>query len=202
MTNTDTIEQEKQTENQEQQEFQNQQDTQSQQETQQPETEQTSKKEKKKKCFKHDDSEQKIQELGEKLAELNDKYVRTYSEYENYRKRTQAEKAELILNGGKDVLKAILPVVDDLERALQAMTDENAKEGVTMIYNKLMNTLQQKGVKPIEAKGTKFDDNLHEAVTQFPAADESQKNMVIDVVEKGYFLNDKVLRYAKVVVAI
>lgn len=202
MTNTDTIEQEKQTENQEQQEFQNQQDTQSQQETQQPETEQTSKKEKKKKCFKHDDSEQKIQELGEKLAELNDKYVRTYSEYENYRKRTQAEKAELILNGGKDVLKAILPVVDDLERALQAMTDENAKEGVTMIYNKLMNTLQQKGVKPIEAKGTKFDDNLHEAVTQFPAADESQKNMVIDVIEKGYFLNDKVLRYAKVVVAI
>ena len=202
MTNTDTIEQEKQTENQEQQEFQNQQDTQSQQETQQPETEQTSKKEKKKKCFKHDDSEQKIQELGEKLAELNDKYVRTYSEYENYRKRTQTEKAELILNGGKDVLKAILPVVDDLERALQAMTDENAKEGVTMIYNKLMNTLQQKGVKPIEAKGTKFDDNLHEAVTQFPAADESQKNMVIDVVEKGYFLNDKVLRYAKVVVAI
>lgn len=202
MTNTDTIEQEKQTENQEQQEFQNQQDTQSQQETQQPETEQTSKKEKKKKCFKHDDSEQKIQELGEKLAELNDKYVRTYSEYENYRKRTQTEKAELILNGGKDVLKAILPVVDDLERALQAMTDENAKEGVTMIYNKLMNTLQQKGVKPIEAKGTKFDDNLHEAVTQFPAADESQKNTVIDVVEKGYFLNDKVLRYAKVVVAI
>ena len=195
MENTDNIEQEKQEETQEQQVTQEQQE-------QQPEAEQTSKKEKKKRCFKHDDSDQKIQELGEKLAELNDKYVRTYSEYENYRKRTQSEKAELILNGGKDVLKAILPIVDDLERALQAMTDENAKEGVTMIYNKLMNTLQQKGVKPIEAKGTKFDDNLHEAVTQFPASDESQKNTVIDVVEKGYYLNDKVLRYAKVVVAI
>lgn len=193
MENTDNIEQEKiqQQETQEQQENQESQ-----------EQEQSSKKEKKKRCFKHDDSAQKIQELGEKLAELNDKYIRTYSEYENYRKRTQAEKAELILNGGKDVLKAILPVVDDLERALQAMTDENAKEGVTMIYNKLMNTLSQKGVKPIEAKGAKFDDALHEAVTQFPAADESQKNTVIDVVEKGYFLNDKVLRYAKVVVAI
>ncbi|MBP9990385.1 MAG: nucleotide exchange factor GrpE [Bacteroidales bacterium] len=194
MENTDNIEQEKmqQCEDQGQQEKV--------QESQ--EQEQTSKKEKKKKCFKHDDSAQKIQELGEKLAELNDKYIRTYSEYENYRKRTQSEKAELILNGGKDVLKSILPIVDDLERALQAMTDENAKEGVTMIYNKLMNTLSQKGVRPIEAKGAKFDDSLHEAVTQFPAADESQKNTVIDVVEKGYFINDKVLRYAKVVVAI
>ena len=100
------------------------------------------------------------------------------------------------------MLKSILPVVDDMERALLAMTDENAKEGVQLIYNKLMNTLQQKGVKPIEAKGAKFDENLHEAVTQFPAQDESQKGLVIDVVEKGYYLNDKVLRYAKVVVAI
>lgn len=145
---------------------------------------------------------EKLQELGEKLAEMNDKYLRLYSEYENYRKRTTGEKADLILNGGKDVLKSILPVVDDMERALLAMTDENAKEGVQLIYNKLMNTLQQKGVKPIEAKGAKFDENLHEAVTQFPAQDESQKGLVIDVVEKGYYLNDKVLRYAKVVVAI
>lgn len=151
---------------------------------------------------KHGADNEKLQEMGEKLAEMNDKYLRLYSEYENYRKRTNGEKADLILNGGKDVLKAILPVVDDMERALQAMTDENAKEGVQLIYNKLMNTLQQKGVKPIEAKGCKFDENLHEAVTQFPAADESQKGTVIDVVEKGYYLNDKVLRYAKVVVAI
>lgn len=151
----------------------------------------------------HDDNSEKLQELGEKLAEANDKYVRMYSEYENYRKRTNMEKADLIINGAKDTIKAILPIVDDMERALQAMADgDNAKEGVQLIYNKMMNILTQKGLKPIEAKGLKFDENLHEAVTQFPAADESQKGTVIDVVEKGYFLNDKVLRYAKVVVAI
>jgi molecular chaperone GrpE len=113
------------------------------------------------------------------------------------------EKADLILNGAKDTIKAILPVVDDLERALAHMSDDDAsKEGVQLIYNKLMKTLEQKGLKPIEAKDQKFDENLHEAVTQFPATDESQKGMVVDVVEKGYYLNDKVLRYAKVVVAI
>lgn len=152
---------------------------------------------------KHDETAEKLQEMGEKLAEMNDKYVRLYSEYENYRKRTTTEKAELIINGSKDTIKAVLPVVDDMERALQAMADEDsAKEGVQLIYNKMMNILGQKGLKAIEAKGQKFDENLHEAITQFPAADESQKGTVVDVVEKGYYLNDKVLRYAKVVVAI
>ncbi len=150
-----------------------------------------------------DESAQKVQEMGEKLAEMNDKYVRLYSEYENYRKRTNLEKADLIMNGGKEMIKAVLPVVDDMERALQAMDDsEGAKEGITLIYNKLMTILSQKGLKPIEAKGQKFDENLHEAVTQFPATEESQKGCVVDVVEKGYYLNEKVLRYAKVVVAI
>lgn len=153
------------------------------------------------KAAKHNDQAEKLQEMGEKLAEMNDKYLRLYSEYENYRKRTNTEKAELIINGGKETIKAILPVVDDMERALQAMTDESVKEGVQLIYNKMMNILGQKGLKPIEAKGEKFDENLHEAVTQFPAADESMKGKVVDVVEKGYYLNDKVLRYAKVVVA-
>ena len=152
---------------------------------------------------KSDDSTEKLQEMGEKLAEAQDKYVRLYSEYENYRKRTNIEKADLIINGSKDMIKAVLPVVDDMERALTAMADEDvAKEGVQLIYNKLMNILSQKGLKPIEAKGQKFDENLHEAVTQFPAADEKQKGTVMDVVEKGYYLNDKVLRYAKVVVAV
>lgn len=152
---------------------------------------------------KSDDSTEKLQEMGEKLAEAQDKYVRLYSEYENYRKRTNLEKADLIINGSKDMIKAVLPVVDDMERALTAMADEDAaKEGVQLIYNKLMNILSQKGLKPIEAKGQKFDENLHEAVTQFPAADETQKGTVMDVVEKGYYLNDKVLRYAKVVVAV
>lgn len=172
-------------------------------ENQAAESDSHNKKDRKKRHEKQDESAAKLQELGEKLVEANDKYVRMYSEYENYRKRTNQEKADLILNAGKDMIKAILPVVDDMERALSSMSDEDsAKEGVQLIYNKLMNILSQKGLKPIEAKGEKFDENLHEAVTQFPAADETQKGTVVDVVEKGYFLNNKVLRYAKVVVAI
>jgi molecular chaperone GrpE len=179
-------------------------DTQADTQVEQSKTEEKeSRKERRKRHDRHGDHEQKVQEMGEKLAEMNDKYVRLYSEYENYRKRTNTEKADLIINGSKDMIKAILPVVDDMERALASMADDDsAKEGVQLIYNKLMNILSQKGLSPIEAKGTKFDENLHEAVTQFPAAEESQKGTVVDVVEKGYYLNSKVLRYAKVVVAI
>lgn len=140
----------------------------------------------------------KVQEMGEKLAALNDKYLRLYSEYENYRKRTNQEKAELLINGSKEMMKAILPVVDDFERALTATAND---EGVQLIYNKMMKILEQKGLKVMEVKGKKFDENLHEAITRIPAAQESEKGTVVDVVEKGYFLNDKVLRYAKVVVA-
>jgi molecular chaperone GrpE len=168
----------------------------------QPQEEKEEKKDKKDKKHHKNDSETKIQELGEKLAELNDKYLRTYSEFENYRKRTNKEKADLLINGAADTIKAILPVIDDLERALQSMSDEASREGVQLIYNKLMNILQQKGLKEIDAKGQKFSEELHEAVTQFPAAEEGQKGTVIDVVEKGYYLNDKVLRFPKVVVAI
>lgn len=139
----------------------------------------------------------KLQEMGEKLAALNDKYLRLYSEYENYRKRTNQEKADLLLNGSREMMKAILPVVDDFERALAVSVDE----GVQLIYNKMMKILEQKGLKAMEAKGEKFDEGLHEAVTQIPAPVPEQKGTVIDVVEKGYYLNDKVLRYAKVVVA-
>ena len=139
----------------------------------------------------------KVQEMGEKLAEMNDKYLRLYSEYENYRKRTNQEKADLLLNGSREMMKAILPVIDDFERALAATEDE----GVKLIYNKMLKILEQKGLKAMEVKGEKFDENLHEAITRIPAPEESQKGLVIDVVEKGYYLNDKVLRYAKVVVA-
>ena len=146
--------------------------------------------------------EERIHDLEEKLGQANDKYVRLYSEYENYRRRTNAEKAELILNGGKDVLKAVLPIVDDMERALKALSDDNeAKQGLVLIHSKLLSTLQSKGVKPIEAINTKFDENLHEAVTRIPAASEEQKGMVIDEIERGYYINDKVLRYSKVVVS-
>ena len=142
-------------------------------------------------------AEDKVQELGEKLASMNDKYLRLYSEYENYRKRTNTEKADLLLNGSREMMKAILPVVDDFERALEATDDE----GVRLIYSKLMKILEQKGLKVMDAKDTVFDENLHEAITQIPAANAEQKGKVVDVVLKGYYLNDKVLRYAKVVVA-
>ncbi len=167
----------------------------------QPVEEKVDDKKKKDKKDKNSKDDQ-IQELGEKLAALNDKYVRLYSEYENYRKRTTLEKADLLLNGGKEVLKAILPVVDDMERALKNIPEDNvAREGVQLVYNKLMTMLNQKGVKEIEAMGVKFDENVHEAVTRIPAADESLKGNIVDVVEKGYMLNDKVLRFPKVVVA-
>lgn len=141
--------------------------------------------------------EDKVQELGEKLAELNDKYLRLYSEYENYRKRTNLEKADLLINGSREMMKAILPIIDDFERALAATEDE----GIQLIYSKMLKILEQKGLKAMEVKGEKFDENLHEAITRIPAAEEAQKGLVVDVVEKGYYLNDKVLRYAKVVVA-
>lgn len=156
-----------------------------------------------KKFFRKDDSTEKLQEMGEKLAEMSDKYMRTYAEYENYRKRTNLEKADLLINGSRDMIKSILPVIDDMERALDAMSDgDAAKEGIALIYSKLMGILKSKGLVPMEAKGEKFDEEKFEAITRIPAADESQKNVVIDVVEKGYYLNDKVIRYAKVVVAI
>ncbi|MBQ7280743.1 MAG: nucleotide exchange factor GrpE [Bacteroidales bacterium] len=157
--------------------------------------------EKKKKHGK-ESADEKLQQLGEKLAEKEDQYKRLYADFENHRKRTNIEKAELILNGGKDVIKSLLPIIDDLERALQSMSeDDAAAEGVRLIYAKLMKTLEAKGLKPMDAKGEKFNEDLHEAVTRIPAAGEEQKGIVVDVVEKGYYLNEKVLRYAKVVVA-
>ena len=146
--------------------------------------------------------ESKLEESRVQLAEMKDKFMRVYSEYENYRKRTTAEKAELILNGGKDVIKAMLPVIDDMERALANMGDnDTAKEGMQLIYKNMMNTLQQKGLRPMEAKGEKFDENFHEAITQIPAPAPEAKGTVIDVVKKGYFLHEDVLRFAQVVVA-
>jgi len=144
----------------------------------------------------------KIEEQSVKIAELNGKYVRVYSEYENYRKRTSAEKADLILNGGKDVIKLMLPVIDDMERALSSLPeDDSSRQGLQLIYKNMMNALQQKGLKPMEAMGAKFDENFHEAITQIPAPAPEAKGTVVDVVKKGYFLHEEVLRYAQVVVA-
>ncbi|MBR3828006.1 MAG: nucleotide exchange factor GrpE, partial [Bacteroidales bacterium] len=115
---------------------------------------------------------------------------------------TTAEKASLILNGGKDVIKLMLPIIDDMERALANMAEgDAAREGMQLILKNMMSALQQKGLKPMEAKGAKFDENYHEAITQIPAPVPEAKGTVIDVVKKGYFLNDDVLRFAQVVVA-
>ena len=166
------------------------------------EKKQGGKKEGKNKGKEKESQEEKFQELGERLQEKEKQYLQLYADFENYRKHTNREKMELTLSGGKDVIKALLPVIDDLERALAAMpAEEPLREGVQLICNKMLKTLEQKGLKPMEAKGEKFDENLHEAITRIPAVDEQQKGMVVDVVEKGYFLNDKVLRFAKVVVA-
>lgn len=136
--------------------------------------------------------------------ELNDKFLRLFSEFDNFRKRTQREKIDLIKSGGSDVMKAILPVVDDFERALKAneKTEDPQvlKDGFNLIHSKFMQILNAKGLKPMELEGTEFNSDLSEAIANIPAPDESQKGKVIDVAEKGYYLNDVIIRYAKVVV--
>lgn len=146
----------------------------------------------------------KIAELEAKVAEANDKYLRLYSEFDNFRKRSIKEKADIIKAGGEDVFKAVLPVIDDFERAMKAAenaTDITAvSEGISLIYNKFKNTLKQKGLEEMEAAGKVFDADIMEAITSIPSPTEDMKGKVIDEVEKGYSLNGKVIRYAKVVI--
>lgn len=145
-----------------------------------------------------------VEELEMKYNELNDKYLRLYSDFDNFRKRTIKEKGDLISSAGGDIMKDLLGVLDDFERAIDSNENsedpESIKEGFQLIYNKFKNTLTQKGLKPMDSKGEKFDIDLHEAITNIPAQEDEDKGKVMDVIEKGYFLNDKVLRYAKVVV--
>ena len=148
--------------------------------------------------------EKELEKAQEEIEEQKDKYLRLSAEFDNYRKRTMKEKAELILNGGEKSLSSILPVVDDFERAIKTMetaTDVNAvKEGVELIYNKVMAVLAQNGVKVIETKDQPLDTDYHEAIAVIPAPSEAQKGKILDCVQTGYTLNDKVLRHAKVVV--
>lgn len=145
-----------------------------------------------------------LEEVKEQLEVQKDKYLRLSAEFDNYRKRTMKEKAELVLNGGEKTISSILPVLDDFERALQNMektTDVNAvKEGVEIIYNKFMKVLKENGVKVIEAKGLPLNTDFHEAIAVIPAPEEVLKGKVLDCVQNGYTLNDKVIRHAKVVV--
>ena len=140
----------------------------------------------------------------EKLAELNDRFLRLYAEFDNYRKRTNKEKVDIITNANAGVLADLLPVMDDFERAIlnnqQADNLEVVKEGFQLISNKFKGILEAKGLKQMQAKGTTFDSELHEAIANIPAPSKKEVGKVIDDVEKGYYLNDKVIRFAKVVV--
>jgi len=144
------------------------------------------------------------EKLRAELKEANDKYLRLYAEFDNYKRRTNKERIELLQSAGKDVLVSLLPIADDFDRAIKYMNTssdlEAVKEGIVLVSSKFKTTLTQKGVKEMESIGTTFDADLHEAITNIPAPSEDMKGKVIDEVEKGYFLNDKVIRFAKVVV--
>ncbi len=153
---------------------------------------------------KKEDKNQQVEELGQKLAELNDKYLRLSAEFDNYRKRTLKEKMELTKSAGEQILTKILPVMDNFERALNSM--ETAKdvpalrEGVELIYANFKDFLAHNGVKEMECLHTDFDPEVQEAVTKIPAPTEDLKGKVVDCIQKGYTLNDKVIRFPKVVV--
>lgn len=159
---------------------------------------------KKSKRFKIRHAQEKaLEEEKAKYAELNDKYLRLFSEFDNFRKRTAKEKLDLTVTASENVIKDILPVLDDFERALQNM-EKNGNEadlqGVTLIFNKLKDTLKKKGLEEIEAMGVEFNTDEHEALTMIPAPEEDKKGKVLDVIQKGYKLNGKVIRFARVVV--
>lgn len=158
----------------------------------------------KKKKSKKEKKEDVIEELGKKLEEISDKHIRLQAEFDNFRKRTLKEKADLIKSGGETVLVNILPVVDDFERALDSMKevadDDAGKQGTLLIYNKFKEFLKQSNVKEIIAMEQDFDVDLHEAITKIPAPNEQLKGKVVDVIQKGYILNEKVIRFAKVVI--
>lgn len=141
--------------------------------------------------------------LKNEVAELKDKYLRLYSEFDNFRKRTSKEKMDLTKTANEDVVKALLPTLDDFERAMKSIGDDEnlkaAKEGIELVYHKLFKTLESKGLKAMVSVGAPFDVELHEAITQIPAPSEDMKGKIIDEVEKGYYLHDKVIRFAKVV---
>lgn len=142
--------------------------------------------------------------LVKELEEQKDKYIRLVAEFENFKRRTSKEKQDLIMSGGQDIVKALLAVLDDSDRAakqLETATElDEVKEGVTLVFNKLRSTLEHKGVSKMEIENAEFNPDLHEAITEIPAPTEDMKGKVIDVVENGYYLNDKIIRHAKVVV--
>lgn len=152
---------------------------------------------------KQDDA---LMAMEARVAEVNDKYIRLAAEFDNYRRRTARERLDLIATAGEDIIKGMLPVLDDCERALQVLresgADKSAVEGTELIYTKLMTFLKGRGLSVIEALGKDLDTDYHEAVAQLPVQEKKQKNKIVDVVQQGYKLNDKVIRFAKVVVGV
>lgn len=142
-------------------------------------------------------------DLADKILKLNDQHLRLMAEFDNYKKRTLKERADLIKYSGERVFIDMLPIIDDFERALAHLPEEDSplKEGIIMIHSNFVNFLKNNGVKEMDTKDKDFDMDLHEAISMFPAADESQKGKIIDCTQKGYMFHDKVIRYAKVVVA-
>ncbi len=142
--------------------------------------------------------------LQNENQELRDKYLRLYAEFDNYKKRTIKEKVDLMKTASADIIKNLLPVLDDFDRAKKIADDENSteefSEGVTLVYNKLYNILKSKGLQPMESDGEAFDPDFHEAITEIPAPSDEMKGKIIDTIEKGYMLNDAIIRHAKVVV--
>ncbi len=168
------------------------------------EAESAKKESKKDKAHKKSKVEEQLEKAENEVLELKDKHIRLQAEFDNYRKRTMKERMELLKTASESVLINILPVIDDFDRAIQTLEsvqeENHVKEGVSLIYNKFQEFLKQNGVKEIEAKGRDFDTDLHEAITTFPAPTEDLKGKIIDVVQKGYYLNDKVIRHSKVVI--
>ncbi len=168
-------------------------------------TEKSNTKKKKKKSESEEEKlKQEIEKLTEKYNELNDKYIRLAAEFDNYKKRTLKEKTELLKFGGENVITQLINILDDFERAQSSIKEtsdlESIKQGIELINNKFYEFLKQQGVKEIEAKNNDFNTDYHEAITRFPAPSEEMKGKVIDVIQKGYLLHDKVIRFAKVVV--
>ena len=159
---------------------------------------------KKEKAHKKTKTEEQLEKAENEVFDLKDKHIRLQAEFDNYRKRTMKERMELLKTASESLLVNILPVIDDFDRAIQTLEsvqeENHVKEGVSLIYNKFQEFLKQNGVKEIEAKGKDFDTDLHEAITTFPAPTEDLKGKIIDVVQKGYYLNDKVIRHSKVVI--
>lgn len=171
---------------------------------QKEESTQPDKEPKKSRWHKKTKAEEHLEKAESEILELKDKHIRLQAEFDNYRKRTLKERMELLKTAGESLLVNILPVIDDFDRAMQTLNkfeeENHVRDGVKLIYNKFQEFLKQNGVKEIEAKDQVFNTDLHEAITTFPAPSEELKGKIIDVVQKGYYLNEKVIRHSKVVI--